>query len=134
MSNKTHIFLVEDNHITALLTTKLLEKTGKADKISVCKNGKEAYDTLIDLIEKGEPMPDLLLLDLVMPVWDGWFFLEKFSELKEREEVKIYILTSSISSEDVEKAEAWGLKDNYLVKPVSFSKLNEILDSLKGLS
>ena len=134
MSNFKHIFLVEDNEITVLLTTKLLEKTGKTDQITVCNNGKEAYERLTEMLEHEDQLPALLFLDLVMPVWDGWEFLEKFSEKWDPEQLKIYILTSSISREDMEKAEAFGLEENYLVKPVSFQKLNDILDSLNGLT
>ncbi|TVQ65297.1 MAG: response regulator [Balneolaceae bacterium] len=128
MKKINQVLLVEDNDITVLLTNRLIEKTEKVNEVTVCYNGKEAYDKIQEMLENGKPLPEILLLDLVMPVWDGWEFLERFTPLKESEQVEIFILTSSISKEDMEKAERFGLMNNYLVKPISFSKLNELFE------
>lgn len=130
MKRINHLCLVEDNEITVLLTKKILEKTGRVGTVTVYGNGKDAFENLKKRLDSGEKMPELILLDLMMPVWDGWMFLKHFRELDVRDPVAIYIYTSSISKSDYERAEAYGLRDRYLSKPVGVDMFHSLLDAL----
>jgi CheY-like chemotaxis protein len=121
--------LIEDDPITVLLIRKMLEKTEAVDETLVYRNGKDAYDNLKRIHDAGEPLPELIFLDLNMPIWDGWEFLKEFSILGCMESLQLYILTSSSSPEDYQKAEEYGLRDKYLSKPVALDSLNRILAS-----
>ncbi len=83
--------------------------------------------------ENSAPLPKIIFLDLNMPVWDGWLFLEEFKKLPGSDFVTVYILTSSLSSEDYQKASSLGLADNYLNKPLKYEHLEEILLNEQGL-
>ncbi|TVP99752.1 MAG: response regulator [Balneolaceae bacterium] len=124
------VCLIEDDPIVVLLMRKFLEKTGKAGQFVSYQNGKEAYDNLKDKFEKGDPLPELIFLDINMPVWDGWNFLSEFIKLPLQENIIIYILTSSTSPEDLSLTKKYGLQDRYILKPMSFEKLNKILNSI----
>lgn len=124
------VCLIEDDPIVVLLLKKFLEKTGKVEQFDSYQNGKEAYEGLKDNYEKSEPMPELIFLDINMPVWDGWNFLREFRKLSLQEKITIYILTSSSSPEDRSMAKMYGLQDRYILKPMSFEMLNGILSSL----
>lgn len=129
MKNIKHICLIEDDHVQVFLMKKYIEKTGLVEHVSAFHNGKVAYDTLKAVIDNGEALPELIFLDINMPVWDGWEFMKEVIKLPVMDAVTIYILTSSLSPDDFEMAEKYGLKHKYLKKPLSFGELKNILES-----
>jgi response regulator of citrate/malate metabolism len=123
--------IVEDDPMHLFITRKYIELSGYVEKILVCKNGKEAYDTLKTMFQNSEKLPQVIFLDLNMPIWDGWQFLDEFTKIHVEQKITIYILTSSNNEGDFKKAEKYGLKSNYLVKPIKQSQLKEVLADLK---
>lgn len=76
-----NILLVDDDNIFNFLNTKLLRQSGIADEIHTALNGKEALDLLNNYYTGAFALPDVILLDLNMPVMDGFAFLEAFKKL-----------------------------------------------------
>ena len=64
----------------------LLRNNSFASNILVCQNGKEALDVIVSLLESGEVLPEVIFLDLNMPIMDGWEFLDEFGKLSNVEE------------------------------------------------
>ena len=122
--------LIEDDPIHIFLSKKYLEMTGRIEIIMICQNGKEAYDKLQAIFTSGEILPELILLDLNMPIWDGWQFLEKFKDIPLQSKITIYILTSSINEADREKARQFNNVNNYVVKPIKLETLIDLLDEM----
>lgn len=122
--------LVDDDQISNLLNRKVLERTGQFGEISTALNGKEALGILQRITLDGKSIPHIILLDLNMPIMDGFTFLEEFEKLKiaHKENIKVVILSSSNNPEDIKKAKRMGVHD-YLTKPVSEQSLNVILHS-----
>lgn len=120
-------YIVDDDPIHVFLTKRYMERAGGLDSIMVFKNGKEAYDYLKILNSTDEKLPELILLDINMPIWDGWHFLDEFKKLKFKEKIDVYLSTSSISKEDYKKAEEYGLNNKYIVKPLTLDKVKEIM-------
>jgi CheY-like chemotaxis protein len=119
--------LVEDDAITSLLLRKLLDKTGLVESVISFQNGEEAYHHLKILHDEGEFLPEILFLDINMPVWSGWDFLEEYLKLSGSEKTTVFIHTSSVSRDDYQKAEDYGLRNRYLLKPVGLDQLRLIL-------
>lgn len=122
--------IVDDDPIHLFLTKKYVELSGLVEKILICRNGKEAYDTLKTLFVSSDKLPQVIFLDLNMPIWDGWQFLDEFTKIPIDQPVTVYILTSSDNSEDIKRAERYNLKGNYLIKPISQQQLKELLVEL----
>ncbi len=103
------ILIIDDDFITMFLNKEVLNSESFCDNIAEATNGDEAL-SYFENIEKGdkpmENLPEVILLDLNMPVMNGWEFLEtfeqKFPEFVKR--IKIFILTSGLNPEDREKA------------------------------
>jgi CheY-like chemotaxis protein len=125
------VVLVEDDPMQAFITTKMIKMTGLVESIMVFKNGKEAYDKLRTIFLSSEKLPEIILLDLNMPVWDGWQFLEEFTKIPISSNVIIYILTSSSDPADLQRAETYNLSKNYLVKPITKYQLKTVLAEIE---
>ncbi len=93
----------------------------------IFRNGKEAFEHLETIILADKKLPDLILLDLNMPIWDGWKFLDEFTKIPSANPITIYIMTSSIDPADVEKAKSYDAVSNYLVKPITMEELQKLI-------
>jgi CheY-like chemotaxis protein len=123
--------IVEDDPTHLFITKKYLELSGLVESIMVYKNGKEAYDKLKAIFISSQKLPKIILLDLNMPVWDGWQFLENFTKIPIESKVHIYILTSSDSEEDKIQAKKYNLNSNYLIKPIGLSEIKMVLAGIE---
>ena len=103
------IMLVDDDDTTNYLNQRLLENLNAAEKIVIMKDGEEALNYLTKACEAGNTgeyiCPDLMFLDIKMPVMDGFEFLDAYKEAKLNfgKEIVIMMLTSSASFYDLEK-------------------------------
>jgi CheY-like chemotaxis protein len=124
MGFKKGILIVDDDEICVYLSMAILRSSEKVGEVHTVQNGVEAIKFL-----REHPPPDIILLDINMPVMNGFSFLDTFNKtpFPFKECIKIIILTSSDMTEDVKKAEAMGIT-NYIVKPISADKLKAILE------
>nr|MBI1229749.1 response regulator [Cytophagales bacterium] len=134
MRDIKQVCLIEDDPIAILLSKKFLQLTGSIGEIIVYENGKAAYEGLKTCWKEGKQLPSLIFLDLNMPIWDGWNFLKEFKKLKISSEPIIYILTSSTSQYDVDKAKLFGLDRHYLIKPIDLKQMKEIFQQVQSES
>lgn len=119
--------IIDDDPIFVFGTKKIMEMTNFCKSIIVYENGKEAYESLKAIIIANEQQPDVILLDLNMPVWDGWQFLDEFIKIPNKKTITIYIITSSVDPADVEKAKKYDAISSYIVKPITTFQLKKIL-------
>jgi CheY-like chemotaxis protein len=119
------VLLVDDNEIDNFINEKVISSTGFANHIIVKKSADEA---LAFLKENTQNIPDLIFLDLNMPVKDGFGFLEDFETLDEniKSKLKVIVLSSSISPEDISKASTNPRVLKYINKPLSEKYLEAI--------
>jgi CheY-like chemotaxis protein len=94
-------------------------------------NGKEAINTLANTIEESEYLPDVILLDINMPVMDGWEFMEEIKMMKSKisKKIIIYIVSSSIAIEDKNKSKTFTDIFGYIPKPISVDDLISIVSN-----
>ena len=119
--------IADDDPIFQFTTKVKLEKLKLVEEIRMYNDGEEIHQFLQQCAE--EELPEVLLLDINMPIVDGWDFLELFDQLPDskKSKVRIYMLSSSINPVDVEKAEANPLISRYITKPIADSILQELL-------
>ena len=134
MNKLKNILLVDDDEITNFINTDIINGMNITENLNVCENGKEA----IDYLEKAygpnpvDPFipPDIIFLDLNMPVLDGFGFLKEYqAKFSSTSKCRVIImLTTSLRGVDIE--EALKLKSavtDYLEKPLSEEKVKNII-------
>lgn len=129
MTTIKNLFLVDDDKIFTFLTTKIIAKNNLVEEVKVFSNGLDVLNFLTENAGNPALLPEIILLDLNMPIMDGWQFLERYIELlpKIDKKIKIYVLSSSIFPEDIDKAKTIGAVSDYIVKPLTGEKLINIL-------
>lgn len=132
MSEKLHsILLIDDDADCNFFHEKVIRKTDCTENIYITKNGREAIDFLKREEDGKYKNPDIIFLDINMPIMNGWEFMEEYQTLNEQQKAKIVIvmLTTSLNNNDLEKAKNYkdikGYKNKYLTQ----NDLNEILES-----
>lgn len=128
------ILCVDDDPITLMLCRKVVEKVEFAREIITVSNGEEAihyFDALFEEQKSNDSIvyPKLVLLDLNMPVMDGWEFLESYKSKnypKIFESTRFIVLSSSIDPYDINKSKTYPVI-GFLSKPVT----KEMLEDLK---
>ncbi|HEX5168552.1 MAG TPA: response regulator [Cyclobacteriaceae bacterium] len=123
------IALVDDDKIFQLIATRSIKATHFTGKILQFNNGSEAIHYLEQHASNNAELPDVLFLDINMPLVDGWMFMEDFVELKSKihKPIRIYMVSSSIDPKDIERAK--GISDirDYITKPVSQQKFADLI-------
>jgi len=119
------ICLIDDDPITIFSVKKLIEITQITQTVHSFRNGHEALEYFNNLDNKTHP--DLILLDLNMPIVDGWEFMDGYSKLNLKKDVVIYVMTSSINPSDANKVKTYNQKFpfevKHLIKPINKDKL-----------
>ncbi|MFN6945037.1 MAG: response regulator [Cytophagaceae bacterium] len=120
------ILLIDDDPINNFINAKLIKKLSLAEDIFILANGEEGIRFLLNTEKKD--LPDLILLDVNMPIMNGFEFLEIFSNLtiSNKEKIKIFMLTSSGNSQDLERIKFFQV-DGYIQKPLTSDKLFDAL-------
>lgn len=125
------IFLVDDDPLFVFLTRMIISSTGTTSEISEFRDGQMAIDFLNNNADSPELLPDIIFLDLSMPVMDGWEFLKEYVLLQPRlkKRVTLYIVSSSISPHEVERAKTFRVVSDFLIKPLEEGKVAEIINA-----
>lgn len=125
-----NIGIVDDDPITVFGIRKMLNATIDNAEVESFANGKIAIDALLQKTTENMALPEIIFLDLNMPIMDGWQFLEEFIKLPITEKIRINIITSSIDSIDHEKFEFYKDKTHHLItynnKPLNKNEIVKI--------
>lgn len=123
-----HICLIDDDEIVLLMVSNMLKRIlGNGFRFSSFLNGQEALDAFRHF--KRDDFPDLILLDLKMPVMDGFEFLKHYqTEFLDRyQDSHLFVLTSSLLSQDRDDCLRFGFVRDYMIKPLLLTQLQDLL-------
>lgn len=132
MKTIDRLSIVDDDDAFVFLTKEIIADTNLVKDISVFRNGKQALDFLETHKSDEQELPQIMLLDLSMPVMDGWQFLDEYKRLSPSmaKPIIIYICTSSISPDDVIRARAMSSVSDFMVKPVTHDNLISMIKNM----
>lgn len=127
----SRILLIDDDDINNFIAVKLIEKAVPETSITTAVNGKEALEKLQSVNQHSpDLLPDYIFLDINMPVMDAWGFLKEFqgSGLDLLQKIKIFVVSSSLYSDDIERAKSYSCVTEFITKPLSVEKIRKIFE------
>lgn len=129
MESEPLIALVDDDRIFQLIAEKSIKATRLTNRIIQFSNGSDAINYLQEHANDESRLPDLLFLDISMPIADGWMFMEDYINLKPqmRKNIRIYMVSSSIDPRDIERARSMKYIEEYIIKPIGQDKFARII-------
>lgn len=135
MKKVKQLLLVEDDPVSAFLAQTTIEETDIAEQIVLCENGRQALDHLYKGVHPNNnheiSFPELIFLDLNMPVMNGYEFLKEYMEIEELNEKNIHVVILSSASLEKEKKRIESLPVSaYIEKPINELKLKEVVSFL----
>ncbi len=124
--------LIDDNEIDNLINQKMIESSAICQHILVHTGARSAIEFLRNveklsgaITDAKKLIPDIILLDIDMPLMDGFQFLEEFDRLSDmvKNDIKIVMLTSSMNPNDLSRAKKSKFVSKYLNKPLTIDSL-----------
>lgn len=117
----TKIFIIDDDPIHQRIAQIMIGKNQLFDECGSYTEAEIALEYLKENIENSAGLPDVILLDLNMPVVDGWDFLEAFEKFQSQlcKNIKIFIVTSSVDEKDRLRSQTFSFVKGFISKPLS---------------
>ena len=125
--------MIDDDNIYQYTAKVLLESTGMTGQIYAFYNGLDALNFLTDNNHSNiELLPDIIFLDINMPVMNGWEFLEEYQKIYQTltKSIVVYVVSSSVDTDDMLKSRSFSAVTDYLIKPVNRTKFMELIERL----
>jgi CheY-like chemotaxis protein len=130
IDNIINLLVIDDDDINIFIINKIVEKTGYNVKMVSKANGLLAIDHLKNTIDQKD-FPDLILIDINMPILNGWEFLDAYEALHISKNIDMYMLSSSVYENDIEKAKTYSKVKGFISKPLSIERLIELFKELQ---
>lgn len=135
MEKLQNILLIDDDPMTNYLHKRIIEGCKVSHQIEIANDGDEALQLIKNYIqsENEDKIPQLIFVDLDMPLMDGFQFLEAYQNLdfKNKDSVVVAVLTSSFNPKDVNRAKELSVGD-FIVKPLTKEKMRELMEQYFG--
>ena len=129
MSDNLIIYIIDDDDIYQFALRRNLNVLDLDKELLFFKDGEEAMDFLTENLEEGKKLPDIIFLDINMPIMDGFEFMEHFVQLRPRlgKCITVYMVSSSVDPADLKRAKAISEISDYLIKPVELEELGKLV-------
>ncbi|RYU96140.1 response regulator [Emticicia agri] len=122
-------WIIDDDKILTYVLQRIMGTVDSFANIEIFPNGKEAINQLAVARKNPESLPDIILLDLNMPVMDGWQFLDEFEKINLDKKISLYIVSSSIDTHDHNKAKKYKTVADFLIKPIGKKQIEQMVES-----
>ena len=126
------VAIIDDDHVFQKITWMKLTRKKYARKVLMFSDGDQAIRFIESNADKPDELPDIVLLDLNMPVMDGWDFMNAFVKIRPKigKKITIFVATSSVNPEDQRRALEVSAVTDYIIKPISDASLHRLFEPL----
>jgi CheY-like chemotaxis protein len=129
------VCVIDDDDIYQFTISRLIKITQAAHKLLCFRNGREAINYFIEQINNPDKLPDVIFLDINMPIMDGWDFLQEYIPLKQKlsKKITLYMTSSSVDEKDIERVKNYSEVTDYVLKPITKEKVTELIAKANSL-
>ncbi|WP_183562176.1 response regulator [Mucilaginibacter sp. SP1R1] len=126
--------VIDDDPIYTYTVKRIIDRSLIADKTLFFSDGKQAFDFFKENSAQTDRLPDLILLDINMPVWDGWQFMDEFVKISNtiKKKITVYVVSSSIDEDDHRKACSYKQIADFVIKPISDEVLKKMVEYISA--
>ncbi len=127
MTEQKKLAVVDDDDVFHWIIQKHIERIDLPIEVLSFYNGDEIFDFVADV---DKVLPDIVFLDLNMPICNGWGFLDRFSKIHPQMQngMEIYIVSSSIDPEDINRAENYEFVKDFVSKPLTEEFIRSVIE------
>lgn len=125
------VLILDDDDVSNFIYKKIIESSGIANNIITFQKGRLALEYLEDKVKSKEAFPDMIFIDINMPVMNGWDFLDEYQEKVASNIDKfvfISMLSSSVYKEDIQKAKGYEVVNEYISKPLTQESVTKLIN------
>ena len=124
------LIFIDDNQLDHFILKRVLNKYNLAYEVNCTADAEEVIGFLKQNQNDKEKLPDIILLDIYMPLVNGWQFLEKVQQMQPflNKPLRIYILSSSINPRDIQRAKQFSCVKSFIFKPITKEMLEKLID------
>jgi CheY-like chemotaxis protein len=131
MNIEKSICIIDDDKVYTYMLKKMIQKLGNCQTVINYSNGLEALESIKKSIAENDTnvLPDIIFLDINMPVMNGWQFLEAYSEIQSKisKKIQIYQTSSSVNQADIDKSLGYHVVTKYIVKSMDINTLKSLV-------
>lgn len=128
------VLLIDDDAISNFLSKSMIEKSKVFESVEVFNSAAKAIEYLKETTAKREHFPEVILLDVMMPVMDGFAFLDELMKFEnpEARSVKVCMLTSSLDPKDKQQADSYPQVVDFMSKPINQDKIKRFVEMISA--
>ena len=120
------VCIIDDDPIYVYGAKKIMQMADFCKSTLEFEHGKSAINNFRKLLNTEKEVPDIIFLDLNMPVMDGWEFLDEYAKIESDLKTDVYIVSSSINPSDINRTKNYPFVKEYISKPISKGTLIDI--------
>ncbi|MGB3144039.1 MAG: response regulator [Maribacter sp.] len=131
MNEKLVVWIIDDDVVSKYVMKRNLKELNTLNVLEF-PNSEEPLKILNALHEHSQALPDLIFLDVNMPIIDGFQFLEEYNTIKHsvNKNIHIYMLSSSLNPEDRVRAKSFSTVLDYHVKPINLDLIQKMIETV----
>ncbi|MGB0432105.1 MAG: response regulator [Bacteroidia bacterium] len=121
--------IIDDDEIFRFIMKKHIKNQNLAENILCFENGQDAIEYMKTNRLENDSLPDVIFLDINMPVMDGWDFVDEYNELKKNivKDATVFMISSSVDDRDISRAHDSDVITEYVAKPVDKERISDLM-------
>lgn len=121
--------IVDNDQVNSFVLKNIITRNYSEAVISMYPDGADALKHLQELSSVEEKFPEIILLDIYMPIMDGFEFLEKYTHEFNHKPTNIFAMSNSLSKDDQQRANEFEVVKGFITKPLIYNNIQFIIDT-----
>lgn len=123
------IMIVDNDQVNSFVLKNIITRNYSEAEIGLYPDGADGYAHLEKLDLHGKTFPDVILLDIYMPIMNGFDFLDKYVDQFSHKPSNIFVMSNSLSKEDQQRANKYSVVKGFITKPLIYNNIQFIIET-----